>query len=103
MVVDLIKSEKINAVIDDIEGIVIMKEKNPINEILEKSNEIMKNNLKDLIKYSLNKNVKHKLLAQNFQKLDGIEIKTIGSGDAGHEIEEDFIMRMAMGMKSPGI
>ena len=103
MVVDLIKSEKINAVIDDIEGIVIMKEKNPINEILEKSNEIMKNNLKDLIKYSLNKNVKHKLLAQNFQKLDGIEMKAIGGGDAGHEFGDDFIMRMAMGMKMPGM
>jgi hypothetical protein len=103
MVVDLIKSEKINAVIDDIEGIVIMKEKNPINEILEKSNEIMKNNLKDLIKYSLNKNVKHKLLAQNFQKLDGIEMKPIGGGDAGHELGESFMMRMAMGMKMPGM
>ena len=80
-----------------------MKEKNPINEILEKSNEIMKNNLKDLIKYSLNKNVKHKLLAQNFQKLDGIEMKPIGGGDAGHELGESFMMRMAMGMKMPGM
>ena len=80
-----------------------MKENNPINKIIEKTNEIMKNNLKDLIKYSLNKNVKDKLLAQNFQKLDGIEMKAIGGGDAGREIGEDFIMRMSMGMKMPGM
>ena len=29
--------------------------------------------------------------------------KAIGSGDAGHEIGEDFIMRIAMGMKIPGM
>ena len=63
MVIDLIKEKKVNAIIDDIEGIVIIKDKNPINEILEKSNDIMKNNLKDLIKYSLSKNIKHKYFA----------------------------------------
>ena len=66
MIFDLIKKDKISAVIDDIEGIIIVKEKNPINEILEKSNNIMKNNLSDLIKNSLRKNVKHKFESKNF-------------------------------------
>ena len=102
MVKDLIKNEKINALIDDIEGIVIMKEKSPISEILEKSNEIMKNNLKDLIKYSLNKNIKYKFSAQNFQKMDDIEVKAIG-GDARHEIGDGFILRMGKGLKFGGM
>ena len=97
-VVDLIKNEKINAVIDDIEGIVIMKEKNPINELLEKSNNVMKNNLKDLIKYSLNKNIKHKFQAVNFHNLEGVEVKQIGIG-MDHEIGNEFLMKMAMGFK----
>jgi len=66
MIFDLIKKDKISAVIDDIEGIIIVKEKNPINEILEKSNNIMKNNLSDLINNSLRKNVKHKFESKNF-------------------------------------
>ena len=67
MVVDLIRKEQINALIDDIEGIVIMKEKKPIDEILEKSNNIMKQNLIKLIKYSLNNNLKHKLQSNDFK------------------------------------
>ena len=61
MIIDIIRKEKIPAIIDDIEGVVIIKEKNQMNEILEKSNETIKKNLKELIKYSLNKNVRHKL------------------------------------------
>ena len=80
MVIDLIKEKKVNAIIDDIEGIVIIKDKNPINEILEKSNDIMKNNLKDLIKYSLSKNIKHKLSAKKFNHLDNVEKKNDRSG-----------------------
>ena len=97
-VVDLIKNEKINAVIDDIEGIVIMKEKNPINELLEKSNNIMKNNLKDLIKYSLNKNIKHKFQSNKFHNLDKVEVKQFGNEEMGHNIENEFLMRMARGL-----
>ena len=72
MVIDLIKNEKIPAIIDDTEGIIIIKEKNPINELLEKSNNDMKNKLIDLIKYSLNKNVRHKILSS---KMSGEEIE----------------------------
>ena len=97
-VVDLIKNEKINAVIDDIEGIVIMKEKNPINELLEKSNNIMKNNLKDLIKYSLNKNIKHKFQSNKFHNLDKVEVKQLGNEEMGHNIENEFLMRMTRGL-----
>ena len=91
MVIDLIRREKIPAIIDDIAGIVIVKEKNPINEILEKSNEIMKNNLKDLIKYSLSRNVRHKLSSQNFNG-ENIERKQIRESD----------MEMGMGPGVPG-
>ena len=99
MVIDLIKEDKVNAIIDDIEGIVIIQDKNPINEILEKSNIVMKNNLKDLIKYSLSKNIKHKLTSKKFQYLDKVEKKIIGMGDDDHEISMDYMARLAMGMK----
>ena len=92
MVVDLIRKEKIPAIIDDIEGIIIVKEKNPINEILEKSNDIMKNNLKDLVKYSLNKNVRHKLSSKNFEG-ENIERRQIR--------ENEMDMAMALGL--PGM
>ena len=92
MVVDLIRKEKIPAIIDDIEGIIIVKEKNPINEILEKSNDIMKNNLKDLVKYSLNKNVRHKLSSKSFEG-ENIERRQIR--------ENEMDMAMALGL--PGM
>ena len=81
MVVDLIKKEKVPAIIDDIEGVVIVKEKNPVNEILEKSKEIMKNNLKDLINYSLNKNVRHRLSSKKYSQMENIERKQLGDSD----------------------
>ena len=95
MVVDLIRKEKIPAIIDDIEGIVIVQEKNPINDILEKSNEIMKNNLKDLIKYSLSKNVRHKLSSKKFEG-ENIERRQIRDSDM------DMAMAFGMGM-GPGM
>ena len=95
MVVDLIRKEKIPAIIDDIEGIVIVQEKNPINDILEKSNEIMKNNLKDLIKYSLSKNVRHKLSSKKFEG-ENIERRQIRDSDM------DMAMAYGMGM-GPGM
>ena len=75
-----------------------MKEKNPINELLEKSNNIMKNNLKDLIKYSLNKNIKHKFQSNKFHNLDKVEVKQLGNEEMGHNIENEFLMRMARGL-----
>jgi hypothetical protein len=61
MVEELIKYDKVDALIDDIDGVVIMKEKNPINEILEESNKLMEKNLRELIHYSTYKNVSHRL------------------------------------------
>ena len=78
-----------------IEGIVIVKEKNPINEILEKSNDIMKNNLKDLIKYSLNRNVRNRISAKNLSGQD-IDRKILREG------EIDLNLAMALGMGMPG-
>jgi len=91
MILDLIEKDNISAVIDDIEGIVIVKEKNPINEILEKSNNIMKNNLRDIIKNCLRKNVSHKLSAKDF-KGDSIERRNL------RENEMDFGMHIPFGM-----
>ena len=70
---------------------------------MEKSNDIMKNNLKDLIKYSLNKNIKHKLSSKKFNQLDNVERKMIGVGDDAHEISMDMLARMGMGLKFGGI
>ena len=97
MVIDLIKKDKVPAIIDDIEGIVIVKEKNPINEILEKSNDIMKNNLKDLIKYSLNRNVRNRISAKNLSGQD-IDRKILREG----EIDLNLAMALGMGMGIPG-
>lgn len=98
MVTNLIKKEKFNAVIDDIDGIVIVKEKNPFNEIFEKSNKIMRNNLNDLVKFSLNKTIKHKLLSKQYSNMEGVEKKVIG-GEREHEIGNDMMMRMAMALR----
>ena len=95
LVVDLIKKENINALIDDIEGIVIMKEKKPIDEILEKSNANMKKNLKELIQYSLNNNIKHKFKPNDFRGED-IERKHLRGDD-------DIEMGIPPGMFAGGI
>ena len=47
MLKHLIKYDKIPAVIDDISSTVIMKEKNPIDDCVERSNEIVKGNIKN--------------------------------------------------------
>ena len=60
MIVSLIKAKKKDAIIDDIDEVVIMKEPNPMNDLLTKSNELMEKNLDDLIKFSYS-NVKHKI------------------------------------------
>lgn len=60
MIESLIRNNQINAIIDDINEIVIMKQPNEMNELLNKSNATMKNNLDDLIKFSYN-NIKHKI------------------------------------------
>ena len=93
MVIELIKKEKLQAIIDDIEGVVIIKEKKPLNEILEKSNNIMEKNLKDLIKYSINKNIKHRLSSKKFTGKD-VERKLIKEG----EMDIDLA---ALGMAMP--
>ena len=93
MVIELIKKEKLQAIIDDIEGVVIIKEKKPLNEILEKSNNIMEKNLKDLIKYSINKNIKHRLSSKKFTGKD-VERKLI------KESEMDIDLA-ALGMTMP--
>ena len=60
MIVSLIKAKKKDAIIDDIDEVVIMKEPNPMNDLLVKSNELMEKNLDDLIKFSYT-NIKHKI------------------------------------------
>ena len=60
MIVNLIQGNKINAIIDDINEIVIMKKPNEMNDLLNRSNETMIKNLDNLIKFS-NENIKHKI------------------------------------------
>ena len=61
MVKNLIKNNRIDAVIDDIDEIVIMKKSNHMNDLLNESNKIMKKNLDDLIKFSYT-NIEHKIM-----------------------------------------
>ena len=60
MIISLIKEKKKDAIIDDIAEVVIMKEPNPMNDLLNRSNELMEKNLEDLIKFSYS-NIKHKI------------------------------------------
>ena len=96
MVIDLIKTERIPAVIDDIDGIVLMKEKNHLNEMLEKSNKVMNEKLKELIKYSLNKNIRHKFNPNQFYGLEDIERIQIKDNDYENVMMKG-IMRGMMG------
>ena len=61
MVKSLIKGNKIDAVIDDIDEIVIMKKSNYVNDLLNESNKVMKKNLNELIKFSYS-NIEHKIM-----------------------------------------
>jgi hypothetical protein len=98
MVTELIKSEKIPAVIDDIEGIVLMKEKNPLNDMLEKSNKVMNEKLRELIRYSLNKNIRHKLNAHSFYGLSEVDRYQIKDNDY-----EGMMMERMMKMGRAGM
>ena len=97
MIIDLIKKDGINALIDDIEGIVIMKEIKPIDEILEKSNDNMKKNLKELINFSLNHTLKNKLKSTHFMGQE-IERKQLRGDD---DMAMALGLGRGMGMKLP--
>ena len=97
MIIDLIKKDGINALIDDIEGIVIMKETKPIDEILEKSNDNMKKNLKELINFSLNHTLKNKLKSTHFMGQE-IERKQLRGDD---DMAMALGLGRGMGMKLP--
>ena len=82
MIVSLIKAKKKDAIIDDIDEVVIMKEPNPMNDLLTKSNELMEKNLDDLIKFSYT-NIKHKIAG----KIEGKNITK-------KQLERGYDMRM---------
>ena len=61
MVFNLVNNDKENNyIIDDIDEVIIRKETNPMNELLEKSNKVLGDNLDELIKFS-QKNIKNKI------------------------------------------
>lgn len=78
MIVNLIESNKLDAVIDDINEIVIMKTPDDMNELLKKSNKTIQKNLDDLIKFSYG-NIKHKISHQIEGK--GISRKKLDRGE----------------------
>ena len=91
MVKNLIKNNRIDAVIDDIDEIVIMKKSNHMNDLLNESNKIMKKNLDDLIKFSYT-NIEHKILP----KIEGRNItKKPLERDRGDMDPRMFEMMMA--------
>ena len=91
MIVSLIKAKKKDAIIDDIDEVVIMKEPNPMNDLLTKSNELMEKNLDDLIKFSYT-NIEHKILP----KIEGRNItKKPLERDRGDVDPRMFEMMMA--------
>ena len=91
LISDLIRVEHINAIIDDIDEVVIMKEENPMNYILNKSNELLERNLDELITFSY-KNIKSKITG----KVDGknIEKKSMNMVDM---IERQQLMMLEYG------
>ena len=70
LISDIIRVEHIDAIIDDIDEVVIMKETNPMNDILNKSNELLEKNLDELITFSY-KNIKNKIAT----KIEGKNIE----------------------------
>ena len=91
MVKNLIKNNRIDAVIDDIDEIVIMKKSNHMNDLLNESNKIMKKNLDDLIKFSYT-NIEHKIMP----KIEGRNItKKPLERDRGDVDPRMFEMMMA--------
>ena len=93
MVKNLIKNNRIDAVIDDIDEIVIMKKSNHMNDLLNESNKIMKKNLDDLIKFSYT-NIEHKILP----KIEGRNItKKPLERDRG-DVDPRMIEMMMAGM-----
>ena len=91
MIISLIKEKKKDAIIDDIAEVVIMKEPNPMNDLLNRSNELMEKNLEDLIKFSYS-NIKHKISG----KIEGKEI-TRKPLDRGRDFERMFDVMGEMG------
>lgn len=65
MLTQLISKEGFPALIDDISGTVIMEEKDPTNEALIKSNQIIKKNINKLIQNSITKNIKNKVVGKS--------------------------------------
>ena len=61
MIFNLVNNDRENNyIIDDIDEVIIRKETNPMNELLEKSNKVLGDNLDELIKFS-QKNIKNKI------------------------------------------
>ena len=92
MVFNLVKNDRDNNyIIDDIEEVIIRKETNPMNELLEKSNKILKDNLDELIKFS-QKNIKNKITSITDGKY--ITRKQLNTP----EMDPRMMMGMGMGM-----
>lgn len=75
MLKDLILKEHFPIIIDDINKIVLADEKKPINELLIKSNEKIKNKIQELIKFSIKKGIKNRLSLPNEKKGKMLEIE----------------------------
>ena len=75
MVQDLILKENFPVVIDDINGIVLAKEKKPVDELVERSSETVKRKINDLIKFSVQRGIKSNL---NLKKIEGENYKKLG-------------------------
>ena len=75
MVQDLILRENFPVVIDDINGVVLAKEKNPVDELLERSSETVRRKINDLIKFAVQRGIKSNL---NVKKIEGDNYKKLG-------------------------
>jgi hypothetical protein len=92
MVFNFVKNDNNNEyIIDDIDEIIIKKDTNPMNELLEKSNKILENNLDELIKFS-QKNIKHKISVIEGRNLTRRHINP--GGDMDHMDPREIAMMM---------
>ena len=97
LVNELIKEEKQNIIIDELRGIIMLKEKNRMNEILEKSNMLMKIKLTELVNYSIKKNIKYNIEPHSFTH--GRKVKIISLNEHEnmnmnkfhHDFHHDFL------------
>ena len=75
MIKELITNENFPVIIDDIDGVVLAKEKKSVDELLEKSRENVRKKIQELIRFSVQRGIRSNL---SLKKCQNQNLKSIG-------------------------